>query len=378
MTDKDVLARLVSFDSTSSRSNVPIADFVCDYLSAPDVQISRLFTEDENKVNLVIRKGPAAGDERAGLILSGHLDVVPATEPQWQSDPFELIERDGAYVARGACDMKGFNALAMNLFRETDAASLSAPLALIFTHDEEVGCLGARRLTQTWPSDDPLPRSAIIGEPTSLQAVRMHKGHLTIRITLHGTSAHSGSPHLGINAIEPLAAIIQGLIVLREQWETCRTETSQYFPAVPFPVLNIARVHGGEAINVVPEQCVLDVGVRLLPGEDSAGAIHTIKAIIGDAADVEVLNDNPPMYVEDDAPIHRAVCELIGQHESHGVSYSSDGGWLSTMGIDSVLFGPGTIEVAHRPNESVPIAEMNKAKDVLERIVKKEALGIRH
>lgn len=377
LTDKELIGRLVGFDSTSARSNVPIADFVCEYLDGPSVEIVRQESADGSKVNVVARIGPDVGADRTGLILSGHLDVVPAIEPQWESDPFELIERDGAYVGRGACDMKGFNALAMNVFRSVDPAQLIAPLVLVFTCDEEVGSLGAKRLAMSWPNERPLPRQAVIGEPTSLRVVRMHKGHLTMRIIVRGRSAHSGSPHLGINAIEPAAGIIQGLIVLREKLAACRTATSEFFPEVPFPVLNVARIHGGEAINVVPEVCVIDIGVRLLPGEASDDAIHMVRSVVGSAGEVEVLNDNPPMLLSEDAPTHRILCDLVSQESSHGVSYASDAGWLSRMGIDCVLYGPGTIEVAHRPNESVPVAELRAAYDVLVKLVARTCMNAR-
>lgn len=370
LTDKDLLARLIAFDSTSANSNIPIADFICDYLDCPHVHIQRQVNDDQTKVNLIARIGPQSNEDRAGLILSGHMDVVPATEPQWNTNPFQLIEHDGAWFGRGTCDMKGFLALAMNVFRSIDPASLKAPLMLIFTCDEEVGSIGAKHLAHNWPSDSPLPKSALIGEPTSLRAVRMHKGHLTLRITTRGKSAHSGSPHLGINAIEPAADIINALINLRKEFESRRTPTSEFFPQVPFPVLNIARITGGEAINIIPDHCSIDVGVRLLPGDDSDLAIQQVRAAVGDTAELQVLNDNPPMLLDDEnAPIHRALCQLISQTQSHGVSYASDAGWLSRIGINCVLYGPGTIEVAHRPNEFVPIEEFNRAKQTVQQLV---------
>ena len=173
--DKDLLSRLVAFDSTSTKSNLPIADFVCEYLDRPNVAITRNLSEDGSKVNVVVASGvDGAGDDGGGLVLCGHLDVVPAAENGWNSDPFTLTELNETYVGRGACDMKGSVALAMNVFACVDVDHLTHPLVLLFTYDEELGSLGAQRFADTWPSDQPLPPNVLVGEPTSLRAVRMH------------------------------------------------------------------------------------------------------------------------------------------------------------------------------------------------------------
>jgi len=195
LSDADLLARLVAFDTTSRNSNLPLADFLCDYLDRPGVRIERQPSPDGTKTNVVAWLGPEPGGpegERPGLVLSGHMDVVPAEEEGWQSDPFTLADAGDRWVARGACDMKGFLAIAANAAVGAGPA-LRAPLALVFTYDEEVGTLGARHLLESYAAGRLLPRSAIIGEPTSLRVARAHKGHLKMRITLHGRSAHSGS-----------------------------------------------------------------------------------------------------------------------------------------------------------------------------------------
>ncbi len=209
--DAGLLGRLIAFDTTSRNSNLPLADFLCDYLDRPGIRISRVPSADGAKTNVVAWVGPQPTADRRGLVLSGHMDVVPAEEDGWTSEPFALTDGGDRWVARGACDMKGFLALATNLAAEAAEAGTArwrAPLALVFTYDEEVGTLGAKRLTESFPEAAALPRSAIIGEPTSLRVVRTHKGHFKLRITLHGVAAHSGYPHLGANAIEPAGRVI--------------------------------------------------------------------------------------------------------------------------------------------------------------------------
>jgi acetylornithine deacetylase len=382
LTDADLLARLVAFDSTSRNSNLPIADFLCEYLDRPGVRIDRNPSPDGTKVNLVAWFGPAPRDDRAGLVLSGHMDVVPAGEAGWRSDPFTLADEGDRWIARGACDMKGFLALAANLAVETDPARLRAPLALVFTYDEEVGTLGARHLLESYTAGPSLPRAAVIGEPTSLRVARAHKGHLKLRITLHGRSAHSGYPHLGVNAIEPAGRVIGALAALRRELEGEEPPHRDLFPEVPYVPLNVGTVHGGAAINVVPDRCIVEVGVRPLPGmlsEELAERIRraALSAIAPEVSmpdiqppEIEILSDSPPMYLEEGAPIHRHLRELVGQEETVTVSFATDAGWLQRLGLDCAIFGPGTIEVAHKPNESLPKRELSAARELLTRTVR--------
>lgn len=379
LSDKDLLARLMAFDTVSHRSNAPISDFACEYLEGGGVTVERLPDETGEKINVVAtcgREPTVDAPAGEGLVLCGHLDTVPADEPDWQGDPYTLTERNGCYFGRGSCDMKGFIALAMNVMREAAVAFPKQPLMLILTHDEEVGSLGAKRFIDEWPGDRPLPRAAIIGEPTSLNAVRMHKGHLKFRITSRGASAHSGSPHLGTNAIEPFGRIITALADLRLTFESQRTDTSQFFPAVPHPVLNLSTIHGGTAVNVIPDSCTLELGVRLLPGQATDEAVEAVRSCVINCAadaDIEVVleNENPTLLTDADAPIHTTLCDMLNQTDSQGVSFSSDGGWLSRLGLDCVLFGPGTIEVAHRPNEYVPIDEFIRCRDMLRILIER-------
>ena len=381
LSDTELLKRLVAFDSTSGISNHPIADCVCEYLDQPNVLILRNEKADEDKVNLVVRVGDPHrfSNQRSGLILSGHMDVVPARGPEWQSNPFTVTERQGRLYGRGACDMKGFLALAMNLARSITEESLVATLVLVFTFDEELGLLGAQHFARTWEHSFCLPTSAIIGEPTGMRVVRMHKGHLIVRVTASGRSAHSAYPHLGRNAIEPAGRVIVALSELRDALKAERAEASDYFPETPYPTLNIGRITGGEAVNIVPDRCVIEVGARVLPGTSSKELITRIRATVegldepGDLA-VEEVNDGPSLMTPADAPIHRFLCEEMSQTESCAVSYATDGGVLGQMGIDCVVFGPGSIEVAHRPNEYIAKQDLAAAKPILQRAVRRFCL----
>jgi acetylornithine deacetylase len=381
LSEADLLARLVAFDSVSRNSNLPIADFLCDYLDGAGVRVQRHLSPAGDKANVIARIGPAREDP-AGLVLSGHMDVVPADEADWESDPFRLTDRGDRWVARGSADMKGFLAVAANLAAEAAArgkasGGLRAPLVLVFTYDEEVGTLGARYLVDSFQDGMPggvLPRSAIIGEPTSLRVARAHKGHLKMRLTFHGRSAHSGYPHLGVNAIEPAGRAIAALARLRGELETEEVPYAELFPEVPFVPLNVGTVHGGSAINVVPDRCVVEVGVRPLPGGSTEELLERIARVAREEAgaaglEIEKLSASPPLLLDQAAPIHRFLCSLVGQADDASVSFATDAGWLQRLGLDCAIFGPGSIEVAHKPNEWLPKDELAAARGLLERTV---------
>jgi acetylornithine deacetylase len=376
LSDSQLLARLVGFDTTSRNSNIPLADFICEYLDRPGVRILRQTSPRGDKANLVITMGPERGDGdgRGGLVLSGHMDVVPAEEDGWESDPFTLTERDQRYVGRGSCDMKGFLALAINAAAALRPERLTEPLVLLLTYDEEVGLLGAKHFAETWPEPAKLPRSTIIGEPTSLKVIRMHKGYLHARIGLTGKAAHSGYPHLGRSAIEPAGRVIVALSELRDRMEQERPPHSEHFPEVPYVALNVAQVSGGVAVNVVPDQCVLEVGARLLPEMETANIVQRMQDAVADALGdtpytLEVINASPPMLLDEEAGIYRMLCAEVAQRESLSASYATDAGWLQTIGLDCAIFGPGSIGVAHKPNESMPISDFVRAAELLDKAI---------
>jgi acetylornithine deacetylase len=377
LADAELLARLVAIDTTSSRSNLGLADLLADYLDRPGVRIERLPSADGNKANLLVRVGPDAPQD--GLTLSGHMDTVPAEEPEWRSDPFRLTRDGDRWVARGAADMKGFLAVAANRMAALDPGRLRRPLALLFTYDEEVGTLGARRFAETAADGGALPRDVVIGEPTSLQVVRLHKGLLRLRLVFHGRAAHSGYPHLGRNAIEPAARAIVALSQLRAELDAERPPHGEHFPEVPFAALNVGTVSGGSAINVIPDRCVVQVGIRLLPEMAADTVAERVRSAVTQALseedfELEPLSLSPPMILGEDAALYRELCAAVGQRDTRSVAFATDAGWLQTIGMRCVLFGPGSIEVAHRPNEFVPEAELARAGEVLERLIARRCL----
>lgn len=380
LSDQELLERLVAFDSTSHRSTVPILSFLGDYLDRPGVRLTFQPAppeEPEKKANLIVELGPETNREtRDGLMLSGHVDVVPALEPEWQSNPFELKIAEDRYFGRGACDMKGFVALAVNTLvrRQAAGGELKAPLALVITYDEEVGTIGARHFVDSWDKEHALPRRAIIGEPTSLEVVRLHKGHTKMHVQVNGVPAHSGYPHLGHCAIEPMGRAIGALAALRNQLKTERVASSDFFPEVPYVALNLGRIWGGKADNIVPDRAELMIGFRILPGMESAPIEERVrealeKALEGESWQLTRKNLSPPMSLPETDDLYRHLCGLVGQEKTVSASYATDAGWFQKGGFTCLLWGPGDIGVAHKPNEWLPKAEFERASKELAGIV---------
>ena len=377
-----LLDRLVRFNTVSKNSNCDIADFICEYLDGRASLIYRDISDDGAKINLLIRIGPAPrSDQPGGLVLSGHLDTVPAEEPQWQSDPFTLVHESDRYVGRGSADMKGFVAIAINAAHTIDPMTLKRPLYLLLTRDEEVGTVGAQHFVDNWDGRETLPKQAIIGEPTELRAIHAHKGHVRYRLTLEGISAHSGYPHLGKNAITLAGRAIQALDTLAHTMRSERPTHADLFVDGPFVPLNIGTIRGGAAVNVVPDHCQIEFGSRPLPGIETdtltdriADALGT--ALNGEDYSLELLNLSPPLLLAQDAPIHTYVQRLVHQHTCHSVSYATDAGWFQKLGMQCVVFGPGSIEVAHKPNEYMPKDQFVRAAQLVSRAIDDHCIHI--
>ena len=396
LSDLELLARLVAFDTTSATRNPtrPLGDFVCDYLDHRGIRAER-FDCGYGQENLWFETGPPIRDDGAGLLLCGHVDVVPATEPEWTGDPFTLRLQGDRAIGRGACDMKGFDAIALNLLRSAaEAGGLETPLAVLLTCNEEIGTVGAGRFAEQW-GDRPIPRRTIVGEPTSERAVQGHKGHLSLSIEIGGRGCHTGFPDRGVNAIERSVPLLAALRDLRETMVKERTDSSDLFSETPFPVLTVAAIEAGTAINVMPDRCALRVGARLLPGQSARDFVPRLAAAIEaagipvqvreglehpvpdggsplaeDACVITATNDTPSYAIDPSSPFLAEVRGIADAVDGRGVNFGTDAGRLVALGCRSVVWGPGDISVAHRPDEWISIEEMTRYRDRLERLVR--------
>jgi acetylornithine deacetylase len=357
----DTLARLVAFPTISDRPITGIAAWVAERCEAAGFRVERFEAPGEGKVNVVASKGPAGTD---GLVISGHMDVVPVEGQPWTSDPFRLTERGSRLHGRGTADMKGFIAATLEALPHLPA--LNRELVLVWTCDEEVGCLGSRDLVHKLAGRS-LPSACLIGEPTSFRIFRMHNGHTAVRLVCGGKAAHSSKPDLGENAIAKAAKAIAAVERLAEEWRR-----DVRFPELlerPFVVMNVARIGGGVAINVVPDRCVVDLGFRPLPGMDEAPLVEQIRERVRPWAEVELLRVTPPLLTPPDTALEGVLRPLADSPQPGAAAYATDGGNLAKLGMQTLVFGPGSIDVAHMADEYVDTGELHRAVDMVTRVV---------
>lgn len=370
---REMLDALVGVDTTSSGSNLAAVDLVESWLeSVPGIRRQRIFDPTGEKANLIAWAGPEVDSTREGLIVSGHLDCVPVEAQGWTDDPFVVRERSGRLYGRGVCDMKGFDAIAINAFAQV-APHATRPLVLMLSYDEEVGSHGiAQMAEQLAPSA--LPQEALIGEPTSGQIVPLHKGHLRFTLTSRGKNAHTAFPQDGLNAIEPLAEAAVRLAGLRREFELEGGPNADRFPEAPFLVLTVALIEGGSAINVVPDAASLGVGIRLLPGVDPVAVESRVRehlsTLLGENLWMSRDALSPPMPEHPQMHLRKVLLDMRVPLASNGAPFGTDGGMLfEKLGVKSLLWGPGSIQNAHQPDEWVEVRDLAQAEFELPRFL---------
>lgn len=374
MRARELLTRLVSFDTTSSRSNSEILDYLGGHARSLGFEIKIDTITDEKGVekgNLVCTAGPkpGRGPGGAGLAFVGHTDCVPY-DADWK-DALNLVEREGRLFARGAADTKGFIAAAIAAVEGLDLARLTRPLTLAFTHDEEIGCLGAKRLS----ADRALSASyAIVGEPTSLTPIRAHKGYCIAEVQIHGREGHSAYPDLGINAIFNAARLltrIEGISL------ALKTETDETFTP-PYTTVNVGKIEGGKAKNIIPGSCRFVVEWRPIPGQnpeavydrlaDAAEALHREDRRF--ECELELSRSDVGASTSPDSALVKFLEEATGK-KSETVSFGTEAPQMAELGAEPVICGPGDIKVAHRTGEFVPVLELSRAVDLYASAIKR-------
>ena len=372
-----ILGRLVGFDTTSRNSNLPLLDYVEAELKPLGVSGRRVPNADGAKANLYARIGPAVA---GGVILSGHTDVVPVDGQAWTSDPFTLTQRGERLYGRGTCDMKGFLALMLAAAPELAAAKLKRPAWLAFSYDEEIGCLGAPDMIAALAGETLRPSTVVVGEPTSMQAVRGHKGITVIKVVVTGREAHSSLTHLGVSAVMAGVQLMASLKVLAERLES---EADPHSPFLPRgPTLTIGQVEGGTAPNILARRCQFTFDLRCPPGIDAMKLLEPFFAetealdlalkVRAPEAGVQVMlrSITPPLAPEADGAAEILARRLAGDNgPERVVSYAAEAGQFQQAGFSTVLCGPGSIDQAHQPDEYVDISQMQRGAQFMARLV---------
>ena len=374
-TPVELLARLVAFDTTSHKSNLEIVAFIEDYLLQHGVASARVTAPDGLKASLYATIGPA---DSGGVALSGHTDVVPVDGQTWSSDPFTLRSEAGRHYARGACDMKGYLACMLAAVPDFKKRKLKTPINLAFSYDEEIGCLGVRPMIAEFGKTLPKPRLVIVGEPTNMQVVDAHKGPVRWQVEVTGRAAHSSMSHLGVNAITYAARMITELE--RTEADLKVTSRNDRFNP-PFATLQVTKLEGGTANNIIPIFCRFGFEVRALPGVDIDAIEQRIRTFaetnclpemlrVADEAAISILRANtvPPFAAEPDSDATSLALKLTGQNGTHTVSYATEAGLFQHAGSASIVCGPGDIAQAHTPDEWIADSEINKCMGFMARL----------
>lgn len=371
----DALLKLPSISCTQDdmdQSNLPVVHLLASWLGdlgfACEIQP---IPGEAGKANLIATLGSGPG----GLVMAGHTDTVPCNPERWQHDPFKLTEADGRWYGLGSCDMKGFFPLIIEAVRDYADQPFKQPLIVLATADEESSMSGARALVA---SGLPKARHAVIGEPTGLKPIRVHKGIMMERIDITGQAGHSSDPALGNNAMEAMHAVISDLMTLRSSWQ--KRWNNPLF-GVPTPTLNLGCIHGGDNPNRICAKCALEFDIRPLPGMDPDALRADIQArldLIAAERQVEIVYAPlfpgvPPLDTGADAPLVKA-CEALTGHSAGSVAFATEGPYLNQIGMQTLILGPGDIDQAHQPDEFLAMDRLNPTVDILRNLIKQFCL----
>lgn len=372
----EMLEKLVAFPTVSRDSNIPLIDFVADYLAGHGVESQRVPNADGTKENLYAVVGPAVA---GGVVLSGHTDVVPVDGQDWTTDPWVLTEKAGRLYGRGSCDMKGFVALALAAVPKALAAGLQRPIQLALSYDEEVGMDGAFRLAPEMAANMPPAPVVIVGEPSEMQVVTGHKGGLMLETHLRGFEVHSSILHTGVSAVHHAARLVTWMEDQQVANRLAADPACAFVP--PYTTLHVGRMQGGTATNITAKDCWFSIDIRPVPPETNgqwmerfsaevARVDAAMKAVHPDAgAEIRIVGDTPACR-PDQATEAEALCrQLTGDNGEHVVSYGTEAGIFQDEGYSACICGPGNIDQAHQPDEFIEISQMHAGEAFMDRLI---------
>lgn len=377
---RDILSVLISFDTTSRNSNMAMIDWVVDYLEGFGVESTLFHNPDQPKANLLATIGPK---DKAGILLSGHSDVVPVDGQNWSSNPFELTERNDRMFGRGTADMKGFLALALALVPKLVDRPLKIPVHIAMSYDEEIGCSGVMPLVEHVAKLPVKPWLCLIGEPTLMKVVNAHKGVRNVDVTIKGKAGHASKPAEGANALAiaaELIGFIEGLSL--EVASIAPDELAEQF-SPPHSTINVGKLVTGSAHNVIPEKADLWWEYRTMPGQDPEMIYDRVQDFIDDdllprwqkkhqevQINMHISSDVPPLQPGDDGRAEAFVMALARANDLHTVAFATEAAHFhASAGIPSIVCGPGSIDQAHQADEYITLEQLEAGWGFLNRLI---------
>ena len=379
MTPRQILDRLVAFPTVSRDSNLPLIDWVEEYLDDWGINATRVWNDSRSHASLYAQIGP---DVAGGVILSGHSDVVPVDGQAWTSDPWTVVERDGRLYGRGTCDMKGFVALALAAVPLAAQGGLQRPLQIALSYDEEVGCTGAPPLIRAMAAGLPRAASVIVGEPSGLRVVTGHKGGAGFKVHVRGHEVHSSLLPIGVSAVMEAARLIQWA---NDTNASLRRAVPSVVAAMfdpPFTTLHVGTIQGGTADNITAGDCRFCFEYRVVPDEGTDGWEHrfltecaNLDAAISQvhpAASVTATRYFwiPPLAAERSGTAEALARRITGDNGTHVVSYGTEAGQFQAEGYSAVVCGPGDIAQAHQVDEYLEVSQFTAGWDFVQALVR--------
>ncbi|MEH6527108.1 MAG: acetylornithine deacetylase [Sneathiella sp.] len=373
----EMIEKLVSFDTVSRNSNLELIDFVADYLAGHNVESKKVFDETGQKANLYATVGP---NIEGGVVLSGHTDVVPVDGQPWDTDPFTIVEKDGKLYGRGTSDMKSFSAIALSLVPKMLEKPLLAPIHFALSFDEEVGCIGAPLMIERIAENIPKPRAVIVGEPTMMNIVSAHKGIITLKTTITGREAHSSLVEDGVSAVMTGARLVSFIADMMAENKQRAVPSSPFSPA--YTTIHCGVINGGTAANIISRQCTFLWDIRHIPEDNPMSFVDRfnhycetellpeMRKIAPEASIVTELTSTVPALRPEDNGEAEMLCKSItGQNDVSAVSYAAEAGQFQEAGFSTVICGPGSIGVAHQPNEYIEISQVKASERFITKLI---------
>lgn len=370
----EILEQLIAFPTVSRNSNLDLIDYVQALLQSAGFDVTRLWSPDRSKAGLFARIGPKI---EGGVCFSAHTDVVPVDGQHWTRPAFSLTQDDGRLYGRGTTDMKGFLASALAMAERVQGDELVEPVSFVISYDEEIGCVGIRNMVPELSKLIGAPRLVIVGEPTSMQIATGHKGKSALRISCHGTAGHSALAPRFVNAIHVAARVIEELQTL--QARLAQAECDEAYE-IPYSTVHVGRIEGGRALNIVPDEVLIDMEYRHLPSVPAekietavvAAMQKAEAAFAGARISMETLAAYPGLSTPRDHPAVDWMRGSVRDTALTKVAFGTEAGFFNDLGLPALVIGPGDMAAdGHKPDEGLSVTQLEACDQMLENIRKK-------
>ena len=375
----DMIRRLVAFPTVSRESNLELIEFVRAYVEGHGATTALTFDDDRRKANLFVTFAARDGNAtRGGIVLSGHTDVVPVDGQPWDTDPFVVAHRGDRLYGRGVTDMKSFSAIGLAYVPRFLARGLTRPLHFALSYDEEIGCIGVRRLIADIGSRGIQPQGCIVGEPTGMQLVVAHKGKMSWRCRIRGREAHSSLTPRGVNAVQIGCEIVAYIAQRARAFRDAGGKDAAY--DVPYTTAHVGIIRGGTALNIVPRDCSFEFEIRHLPFDDPEAFFRDVRAYaerylpamhaVDPSTHIEFdhLSTLPGFDTQDGSDIAALGRSCNATDGCGKVSFGSEASLFHNAAVPAVLCGPGHIDQAHQPNEWIGLDQLARCEAFMERL----------